>query len=337
MTIELPIPVSWRYLNLQIKTSGDLITSTESFSQIGSLTLSNKTLLNLVKIPLYLLFSDNQQDSIKNSIQRIAFKQGLIHVQTDPFIDMKYLSYIFKNKAKQALEFASSNTYATLNPKVQFYYRHLKQTVSDLTSVNNPTMSLQSITTLLFKEVNNQSAPSYSAIRENEAAIIALALFVGDYHLQTFLKSTLQMKHLKTSHKLSITLHRRKDLVLHFMYSAIIKIFANSSISLSIGEIKEISDSAKGGSGFSFADILADRAGTQFANNALGSNLSAKHLQKKLSLSNFEHDFFPNITGLPEGLTAKEFNMTYGDQNSKRYKQIIKEIDSRINHLAIYN
>jgi len=337
ITIELPIPVSWRYLNFQIKASGDLINSKDSFTQVGYLNFSNKTLVNLSKLPLYLLFSEIQRDSINNSIEQIKYKDNLIQVQADPFIDLEYLSFIFKTKAKQTLELTSSNKYKKLNPKIEHYYGYLSHLVSYIDSIPNTKLSLQSISSPLFKEAQNNSQTPNSAMTENKAAIIALALFVGDYDLKAFIKNSFGLKQLDTPNQLKFNLQGRKDLVLHFIYSAMIKIFSNNHISLSIGEIKEISDSAKGGSGFSFVDLLADRAGAQFAHNAIDSNITALNLQEKMSLSSSEIDMFPSILGLPEKLSASQFTKLYGSKKSTRFQMQIKEIDHRINQLVIYN
>lgn len=337
VTIELPIPVSWRYINIKVKTSGDLISSQDSITQIGSLELSNKTILGLAKIPLYLLFSKVQKSAIENSIQSIKYERSLIQVQADPFIDIKYLSSIFKSKAKQAFKLASSDKYKTINPKVEFYYNYLSRIVKYTSPINNAKLSLQSISAPLFKEAEKHSQMDSPATVENKAAIIALALFVGDYNLKSFIKNTLELHLLDTPNSLKFTLQNRRDLTLHFIYSAMIKVIANSDISHSLGEIKEMSDSAKGGSGFSFADLLADRAGTQFAIKAIDSNKTAKPLQKMVGLSLFEHEFFPSIKGLPERLSAQQFTTEFGNKDSKQYQMMIKEIDRRINKLSIYN
>ncbi len=336
-SIKLPIPIPLRYLNIQIRTSGDLLNSPDSYSQIGPLELSNNTLLTLVKAPLFVMFSNIQRDAINNSIHSVKFKNNLIVVQADPFIDVKYLSSIFKFKAKQALALASLNKSNTLNPKIVSYYQFLNKISTYISSISNPKLSLQSISAPLFKEANNRSLTSNNTIEENKAALIALALFVGDYNLQRAIKNTFGITSLKTGHNINFILNERQDLVLHFIYSAMIKILANSNISTSIGEIKEISDSAKGGSGFSFPDLLADRAGIHFANRALDSSFSAEKLQKNISVSTSELDFFPSIAGLPEGLSAQQFKTTYGNKDTVAFKAMIKKIDRRINGLKIYN
>ena len=63
------------------------------------------------------------------------------------------------------------------------------------------------------------------------------------------------------SNRAITTLSGRGDLSLHFLYSVILEQVGKENIGLSIGELKELLDSNEGGSGFSFADLAADKAG----------------------------------------------------------------------------
>lgn len=60
-----------------------------------------------------------------------------------------------------------------------------------------------------------------------------------------------------------VTLERRNDFVKHFMASAAITAYSNTKLSDAIGIYKETADSHIG-SGFSFSDIAANRAGARF-------------------------------------------------------------------------
>ena len=60
--------------------------------------------------------------------------------------------------------------------------------------------------------------------------------------------------------------------------SAGIKLIADSGISFAAGEFKELLDALSGGSGFSFADLAADRAGTHFAKMAVGRDFPGKNI-----------------------------------------------------------
>ncbi len=72
-------------------------------------------------------------------------------------------------------------------------------------------------------------------------------------------------------------LHGRHDLPRHFMGSAAIAVSGGGALSQAIGLFKEIDDS-RGGSGFSFVDLLADRVGTRFGSLAVASRASARRI-----------------------------------------------------------
>ena len=69
------------------------------------------------------------------------------------------------------------------------------------------------------------------------------------------------------------------------------------------GLFKEIED-ARSGSGFSFDDIAADRAGTRFGEYA-ANPVSAQKLQRQLSGGIGEKDIMPRSDDLPEFLSEK--------------------------------
>ena len=133
-----------------------------------------------------------------------------------------------------------------------------------------------------------------------------------------------------------VVLAGRRDLMLHFIYSATIQILSSKSLSLSIGELKEISDLDSGGSGFSFADLAADRAGIQFITMAMDKNGGAEHLQTFLVKASSENSFFPDIFGLEEQLSLSEFEIEYQDTDSEAFKLTVNEIDRRIRLLPLY-
>ena len=132
-----------------------------------------------------------------------------------------------------------------------------------------------------------------------------------------------------------VTLANRWDLMAHFVYSAGIAVATQQRIGIAAGEIKELLDSG-GRSGFSFADLAADRAGVRFVAAAMSSELAARQFQQSIVENPGEAAFFPDITGLQEGLSDAEFRQRYGDIQSERYRLELARIDQRIDGLAVY-
>ncbi len=96
----------------------------------------------------------------------------------------------------------------------------------------------------------------------SRAAIMALAIYLGDPRFAELLGMTLQPPANRVSPHWRTLLRGRADLRLHFVYAAALQVLAEEGLSYALGELKELLDANRGGSGFSFADLAADRAGT---------------------------------------------------------------------------
>jgi hypothetical protein len=180
-----------------------------------------------------------------------------------------------------------------------------------------------------------QKSSSGKAEVENQAAILALAIYLGDTRFESFIGKvrTSDMKGNKLPHR--VVLAGRTDLRLHFIFSAALKIISDHNSSIAIGEFKELLDSDYTGSGFSFVDLAADRAGVRFATMATDSRGNAWRFQRVMKDAR-EKDFFPDIANLIEGLNEHEFRTRYGDVNSREYQKIVAEIDRRLDLLPLY-
>ena len=79
-----------------------------------------------------------------------------------------------------------------------------------------------------------------------------------------------------------------------------------------VGITKELMDATEGGSGFSFVDLMADRAGNLFTAAATRNAASARAMQRRIRNGVRMAEFFPDIGGLPEGISRDDFHTTYG-------------------------
>jgi len=124
-------------------------------------------------------------------------------------------------------------------------------------------------------------------------------------------------------------LYKRIDLAQHFIGAAAITTSVNSQIAQVLGEEKELRD-AQGGSGFSFVDLTADKAGTRFGELATASPDSARKLQQAMANIKDYRDFMPDPRSLPEHMDEAEFNKRYGSINSAAYRKVTEQIDALI-------
>jgi hypothetical protein len=175
---------------------------------------------------------------------------------------------------------------------------------------------------------------SNSAILENEAAIMALAIYAGHPRFSTLSGDlSFAVDPIPTARKKPV-LANRQDLSLHFIFSAAIKLLSDQGISIAVGEFKELMDRGNGGSGYSFIDLTADMAGANFATLAVDPK-TAKQIQNIMSVEANEALFFPNIDGFDEGMNKSQFRQKYSDIESAEYLEVINEIERRMSRLPV--
>ncbi|HSF57579.1 MAG TPA: hypothetical protein VLD83_05880 [Candidatus Binatia bacterium] len=175
----------------------------------------------------------------------------------------------------------------------------------------------------------------HDPLLENRAAIFALAILLGHLDLELFVGELLDPE-LRARAKRAIgtvPVRGRKDWTRHFWVSAALVLLSNEATSDRIGRLKEQLDAEDGGSGFSFADMLANAAGTRFAVAAMRDQSSARAMQERLARG-FDLDvFFPPADDLPEDIPAAEFESRYGGVGGPGYRAIVDEINRRLDAL----
>jgi hypothetical protein len=94
-----------------------------------------------------------------------------------------------------------------------------------------------------------------------------------------------------------------------------------------------MADTRGGGSGFSFNDIAADRAGTRFGQRAVQQ---AAALAERLATGTLrEQDLMPAFDDLPEFLSETAFRQQFGSVGSPAYAEMLERIDRRIAGLGV--
>ncbi|MHC4404953.1 MAG: hypothetical protein ACYTG0_35345 [Planctomycetota bacterium] len=119
------------------------------------------------------------------------------------------------------------------------------------------------------------------------------------------------------------TMRGRRDLTQHFVVSCALVVLTVPQAAEGLGLAKEISD-AKGGSGFSFVDLLADLAGIELANRVRDGKPPLAELARSFAVD----DFLPSGAGLREGVTWKAFESEFGSLSDPRFlrqRTIIRE------------
>ena len=127
------------------------------------------------------------------------------------------------------------------------------------------------------------------------------------------------------------TVRGRRDLAQHFFVSGYLTATTGPVAATTAGITKELLD-AHGASGFSFADLAADRAGVRFAEGVLSRRFAVGMLAHGYVVA----AFMPDVKDLPEGLTAVEIASDYGTKDDPRFRKQMQEIDRRLQDLPPY-
>ena len=172
-------------------------------------------------------------------------------------------------------------------------------------------------------ELARQRSASGEAALEIRAALIALAFYANGRGLSAIIPAA---KSWRQPRLLAVTLNARNDSPLHFLISAALAAEAGSRLSDAIGLYKEVDDS-RGGSGFSFNDLAADRAGTRFGELALNA---PNKLQAAMVPGLTERDFMPDVADLEESIQAADFKRRFGSTDSPAYQKIMAGIEQRV-------
>lgn len=134
---------------------------------------------------------------------------------------------------------------------------------------------------------------------------------------------------------LKTRLHRRRDLRKHFVVSAALQGLGGSTASFGLGEVKELVDSGNiRGSGFSFDDIAADRAGIRFAEKFTAA--TPPEYASLIAQLTGEPAYMPSVKDLPRGLSAEDFIAQFESVDSPAYHSELDSIDQRINDLPLH-
>lgn len=215
--------------------------------------------------------------------------------------------------------------------KLILYYNQLVRT---LRPHKGKKVSLALVLRPMFIFSGRQSEISGNPVLENTALLQVLSLYSIQRGVKDLIHEDLQ-KQMEPPVAVAFTLYGRTDLPKHFLVSAGLAVSAGSRLSNFIGMVKEVEDSGKG-SGFSFADLAADRAGVRMGEAAAGSPAGALDFQQKMGEAGRETDFMPDINGLPEGIRELEFRKRYNDLDSESYARVNAEIDRRIKDCNVY-
>ncbi|MXP44586.1 hypothetical protein [Allopontixanthobacter sediminis] len=173
------------------------------------------------------------------------------------------------------------------------------------------------------------NAPSAEEANYNRAAFAALALLVVGEQAEALVPEAASQTKNCRSPRQPIYLHDREDLAKHWVFSAALTSVLGARIAANLGEWKELSDSLPDGSGFSFVDLAADRAGMQAA--LIAQDPKTAVLASRALKSARQDDLLPHsLLYAPEGLSEASFADRFDGLEAKRYDEAVARIDQRL-------
>lgn len=330
MTMPLDVLSYQLYINADIQIEPSAGPLQVRQVKLGRLTLPGDMALGLLGWVADQLWGPGEGAALLAKVRSVTVQQDAVKVEFSKSEGFS-LSQLKLSGVSLYKQWFGSDEQTAL---IEHYYA-LALAHSQQQSATHSSLSLITYLQVLLREADRRSKDKpEQAVRENQAVILALAQLLGGRNLQ------LLVNEIKTNPqgKLPrVTLARRPDLQQHFVYSASLHVLGNQRLSSAVGEAKELLDSLNGGSGFSFVDLLADRAGIRFARIAAASPQSARAVQQFFAQQDrTEQELFPNKSRLPEGLPQAMFEQQYQSIDSAVYQQMVAEIDRRLNALPLY-
>jgi len=329
-----------RYLNINTQILANNKALVLGDFSVGSISLPGSGLLNLTKWALNQFVEADFGNKVIGMIKQILINSKTLAIRyqiPDNFnqFDAGSKSKLLSLRDKIAL-FGDVDD-------IRFYHHSLVKFAEKVQTSDRLVTYLGFIFQLAKKRSDTQMPAGTSrefAHVENKKALTALSLYFGADEFEVMVGDiqsfTVKQKQRRRYLQANTKLLGRVDLQKHFVYSIALQLFASLNASDAMGEMKEFLDSNKGGSGFSFADLQADRAGARLAMLSTMSEQSALKTQQLVNIDMLENEIMPNIINLPEGVNQKIFEQKYQGVNAVEYKEMLTLIDNRLSKLAIY-
>ncbi len=340
LSIQLPLPKFIRYLNISTMVFPSEHGLQLSNIDIGHLSIPSQWLFNTIKWSLDVFLKDALGSQLVDTIKTVKIhdKQLIVAYQLPKqFNKSKTMDY--------SLWLDLRETFALFGDAehIKYYHEKLLEHIDYLAQLRpHQSYSLSYYLGYMFAqaELKFHLDDDTTAVSENSAALMALALYFGADNFELLVGEmtplSKQQKLRRKRLKGSVALKGRVDLQQHFIYSVALQLFSTSDASGAVGEFKELLDSNTGGSGFSFADLLADRAGTRLAMVATTDETTARKVQAVLAKAQHDSAIMPNLLGLPEGLNQAEFESHFRNVESSQYLDMIDEIDQRLAEVTVF-
>jgi hypothetical protein len=308
---SVPAPFG-RWLNVELR-----LRQTDTLPRVDALGVGRLPLPSALALP---------------ALRLLAERRG---VQLDALLAVEWLQQVRIGRGHTLLRYAfgpdtAKQLRAALvapgeQQRLLAYQAKLVEVVRETTD----SVSLAPLLAPVFRLAAERSAAGGDAAVENRAALIVLTFFANQRSLGLVVPDADAWPRPSPRR---VTLLGREDFPLHFLISAVIAADAGTPLADAVGLWKELADARRGGSGFSFNDIAADRAGTRLGEAAVRD---AVRLQARLAAGVAESDLMPAVADLPEFLPEAEFVARFGGVGAPAYQRLMADIEARVDALPV--
>ncbi len=312
LTWNLPLSDRSPYLNVSFdmrEKSGETVLATLKIGQVDlSLNLDSRVLADLIGK----LLMRQEPRLLHAKVERVHIQEDLITLvyEWDSTLMQNTRDLLFTDDHRELAQIYLDSLQKQLDTKPE---------------------RLPQLLAPLFHMASERSVNS-DPIMENRALFTAL----GFYALG-FPSSAMQGVGLAAdpSQPRQVSLRGRTDLSRHYLVSAAIAAGNDSGLANAVGLYKEWSDS-RDGSGFSFVDLAADRAGTRLGELATRSKSMAVRIQELLRSNPDDASLLPAFSDLPEGLSDAQLNAAFGGIHGEAYQRMTRNIERRLDGMPLY-
>ena len=308
-TLAVPANPFGRYLNLTAEVAEAPDGIRIQSLQLGSLPVAGALADGLARLAHRWLRRDETYASLADAFAKVTFDENMAtldyrwHPELLTQVERKSAELLIAPEDQARMLAHAEQLNALLKP-----YPH------------GSTVPLAEVVPLVFAHADEDNAAE-----ENRAAFTAMAAYLSGISLPKLLEGDSQS--IRRAPRVLLSLHGRRDLAEHYVISAALAANGGSRLANAIGLIKEEEDASKG-SGFSFTDLAANRAGVQLGERATGE--AAARIQQRLAAARSDADLLPDFRDLPEFMPQAEFDRRFGPVGSPRYLKIIDRIDARL-------
>jgi hypothetical protein len=215
-----------------------------------------------------------------------------------------------------------------LRENMRLHARHLDEELAGMRG-----RSFFSIADLMSAMMRRASQLGADPVETNRAVILVLSSYIMGIDLNKVLGLTDEAR--LSLRRVRLTAANRTDYAQHFLGSAGLTLSAGSEMAQLLALAKEIDDTDSGGSGFSFTDLGADRAGSLFAQLAVAGPRQAMLVQQRLGQSPDESWFLPDLNGLPEYMSHQQLQEQFGGLQGPAYDAVMEDLETRLSRVPM--